>query len=203
MPADPTDLFTPADDPRVLELAKEYQAELDGGRRPDRSRFLSRHPDLAAVLGPYLDGLDLLHRGAKALSGTAPPARLDTGLRTDDRLGEFVLVREVGRGGMGVVYEAVQLSLGRRVALKVLPLAAALDPKQLQRFKNEAAAAANLHHTNIVPVHAVGCDRGVHYYAMQFIDGRSLAELVSGGVVSGEWSGPSAPLTAHHSPWHG
>jgi serine/threonine protein kinase len=71
---------------------------------------------------------------------------------------------------MGVVYEAVQISLGRRVALKVLPFAAALDAKQLQRFKNEAQAAAHLHHTNIVPVISVGCERGVHYYAMQYIE---------------------------------
>ena len=82
---------------------------------------------------------------------------------------------------MGVVYEAVQMSLGRHVALKVLPFAAALDPRQLQRFKNEAQAAAHLHHTNIVPVHGVGCDRGVHYYAMQLIEGQvNLANLIDG-----------------------
>jgi serine/threonine protein kinase/Tfp pilus assembly protein PilF len=79
---------------------------------------------------------------------------------------------------MGVVYEALQLSLGRRVALKVLPFAAALDARQLQRFKNEAQAAAHLHHPHIVPVYGVGCDRGVHYYAMQFVDGRTLAEVI-------------------------
>ena len=78
---------------------------------------------------------------------------------------------------MGVVYEAQQLSLGRRVALKVLPFAATLDPKQLQRFKNEAQAAGQLHHTNIVPVHYVGCERGAHFYAMQYIDGQSLAQI--------------------------
>src|SRR4029077_5754044 len=85
----------------------------------------------------------------------------------------------IGRGGMGVVYEAQQLSLDRRVALKVLPTAAALDSKQLQRFQLEAQAAACLHHTNIVPVHAVGCERGVPFYAMQYIEGRSLAQLVA------------------------
>src|SRR5205085_12517278 len=94
-------------------------------------------------------------------------------------LGDFRIVREIGRGGMGVVYEAVQMSLGRRVALKVLPFAAALDAKQLQRFQNEAQAAAQLHHTNIVPVYAVGCERGVHYYAMQLIDGQSLAQVIA------------------------
>jgi hypothetical protein len=87
-------------------------------------------------------------------------------------------LREIGRGGMGIVYEAEQLSLNRRVALKVLPFAAGLDPKQLHRFKNEAQTAALLHHSNIVPVYAVGCDGGVHYFAMQFIEGRSLAAVI-------------------------
>ena len=103
------------------------------------------------------------HRGSEP-----PPAQL----------GDFRILREVGRGGMGVVYEAEQISLGRRVALKVLPFAAALDARHLQRFKNEAQAAAHLHHSNIVPVFAVGCDRGVHYYAMQFIDGQTLADVI-------------------------
>jgi tetratricopeptide (TPR) repeat protein len=80
---------------------------------------------------------------------------------------------------MGIVYEAEQVSLGRRVALKVLPLAATLGGTQLQRFQNEARAAAGLHHTNIVPVYYVGCERGVHFYAMQFIDGLSLAAVLA------------------------
>src|SRR4029077_4187902 len=96
-----------------------------------------------------------------------------------DPLGDFRIVRELARGGMGIVYEAVQLSLGRRGALKVLPFAATLDARQLQRFKSEAQAAALLHHTNIVPVFAVGCERGVHFYAMQLIEGQSLAALIS------------------------
>jgi hypothetical protein len=79
---------------------------------------------------------------------------------------------------MGVVYEAEQLSLRRRVALKVLPFAATMDPRQLQRFKNEALAAASLEHPHIVPVHGVGCERGVHYFAMKFIEGRTLAALI-------------------------
>src|SRR5262249_45055456 len=95
------------------------------------------------------------------------------------RLGDFRIVREIGRGGMGIVYEAEQMSLKRRVALKVLPFAGALDAKQLQRFKNESQAAAQLHHTNIVPVYSVGCERGVHYYAMQYIEGSNLADLIA------------------------
>ena len=96
------------------------------------------------------------------------------------RLGDFEILRELGRGGMGVVYEARQASLNRKVALKVLSTAAGLTtPKAVQRFQREAEAAAKLHHTNIVPVHAVGCERGVHFYAMQFIEAPTLAELIA------------------------
>src|SRR5262249_26892162 len=100
-------------------------------------------------------------------------------------LGDFKILREVGRGGMGVVYEAEQISLNRRVALKGLPLAATLDPRQLERFRHEARAAGLLHHAHIVPVYGVGCERGIHYYAMQLIDGCSVAAVI------GEWRGPS------------
>ncbi|MCP4890341.1 MAG: protein kinase [Planctomycetaceae bacterium] len=93
-------------------------------------------------------------------------------------IGDFRVLRQLGRGGMGVVYEAEQLSLDRHVALKVLPFAAVLDDRQLTRFKTEAQAAARLHHPNIVPVHSVGCERGVHFYAMQYINGQSLAAAI-------------------------
>ena len=86
---------------------------------------------------------------------------------------------------MGVVYEAVQRSLNRRVALKVLPFAAAMDPTQLRRFQTEALAAAQLHHTHIVPVYSVGCERGVHYYAMQFIEGQTLAQAIAERTADG------------------
>ena len=92
--------------------------------------------------------------------------------------GDFEIEEEIGRGGMGIVYRARQLSLKRTVALKVLPLAATLDPRRLQRFHNEAQAAASLHHTNIVPVYFVGSERGVHFYAMQLIDGQTLAAVI-------------------------
>src|SRR5262249_5052796 len=86
---------------------------------------------------------------------------------------------EVGRGGMGVVYEAVQQSLGRHVALKVLPAHSLLDPKKLARFKREAQAAASLHHTNIVPIFGVGEQDGLHHYVMQFIEGQGLDRVLA------------------------
>jgi serine/threonine protein kinase len=165
------------DDPRLVRAAQEYLAALESGRRPTRSEFVARYPDLAEQLAPYLDALDMVHASGPSVPRPLAKPAAEQPLPVE-ALGDFHIVREIGRGGMGVVYEAVQLSLGRRVALKVLPFAAALDNKQLQRFRNEAQAAAQLHHTNIVPVYAVGCERGTHYYAMQLIEGQNLADLI-------------------------
>lgn len=93
-------------------------------------------------------------------------------------LGDFKIKHEIGRGGMGIVYEAEQTSIGRKVALKVLPFAAVLDQKQIARFNNEAQAAGQLNHPHIVPVYSVGCERGVHYYSMQFIEGQPLDRAI-------------------------
>src|SRR6266478_8700091 len=101
------------------------------------------------------------------------PAALST-IPAPRRLGDYQIVREIGRGGMGVVYEAVQMSLGRHVALKVLPVGAARDAKLLARFRRESQAAAQLHHSNIVPVFEVGQHGDVYFYAMQYIQGQPL-----------------------------
>jgi eukaryotic-like serine/threonine-protein kinase len=196
------DLPPTDDDPRLLRVVQEYLGELEAGRRPDRRALAARFPDLAEAMAPYLDALDMVHGAAPLLhassrDGAGSPTAGE--LQTAEPLGDFRIVREIGRGGMGVVYEAVQRSLGRRVALKVLPFAAALDAKQLQRFKNEAQAAAQLHHTNIVPVYAVGAERGVHFYAMQLIEGQNLAALIEDlrreapGGTGGEPTGPYLP----------
>jgi serine/threonine protein kinase/Flp pilus assembly protein TadD len=166
-----------AQDARVTLAVEEYLALWDAGRRPDRQEFLARHPDIALALAECLDGLDFIRSAAPGLRESPRLSAADA-IQPEGPLGDFRIVREVGRGGMGVVYEAVQISLGRRVALKVLPFASTLDPRQLQRFKNEAQAAAHLHHQSIVPVYATGCERGVHYYAMQFIEGRTLAAII-------------------------
>jgi tetratricopeptide (TPR) repeat protein len=174
----------------VGTILDEYLRALEDGTAPDRESLFARHPEVAAELAAALRGLDLVRGAVPSLAG-ANAADADVG-RT---LGEYKLLREIGRGGMAVVYEAEQVSLGRRVAVKVLPFAAVLDPKQLQRFKNEALAAAHLHHPHIVPVHAVGCDRGVHYYAMQFVEGQSLA-LVVREMKQGGGEGPKTPISS-------
>jgi WD40 repeat protein/serine/threonine protein kinase len=159
---------------RIGRIADEFTQRLNRGEQPSVEEYAARFPDLAPLLREILPALNLIrlsHVSSAAGTGIEAPELAAP-------LGDYRILREVGRGGMGVVYEAEQLSLGRRVALKVLPFAAALDAKRLQRFKNEAQAAAHLHHQNIVPVYCVGCERGVYYYAMQYIDGESLAAVI-------------------------
>ena len=158
----------------VAQLADEFGNRLERGEQPAIDEYAQRHPQHAGVIRNVLTALQFMRLSAADRSGMAATDDYHVGL-----LGDFRIIREVGRGGMGVVYEAEQVSLNRRVALKVLPFAATLDPRQLQRFKNEAQAAAQLHHTNMVPVHYVGCERGTHFYAMQFIDGVTLAAAIA------------------------
>jgi serine/threonine-protein kinase len=168
------------EDKTLFDLLDEIAKKVQAGEAVDVAAYLELHPGQADRLRQLLPAVEVLaDLGRSAGPGEAsfPPAGPDLGSE-QGRLGDFHIIREVGRGGMGIVYEAEQISLSRRVALKVLPFAAALDPKQLQRFKNEAQAAAHLQHQNIVPVYYVGCERGVYFYAMQFIDGHTLAALI-------------------------
>jgi serine/threonine protein kinase len=157
----------------VAQVADEFLARRKRGEEPDVEEYAARYPHFATEVREVLNSLRVL--GLSAAAGAAPAGGEPAG----GILGDFRLIRELGRGGMGIVYEAEQVSLGRRVALKVLPFAATMDPRQLQRFKNEAQAAAHLHHTNIVPVFFVGSERGVHFYAMQLIVGQTLAQVIA------------------------
>src|SRR5262245_2513128 len=169
-------------DPRMQELVEDFAARWQAGDRIAVDAFAAEHPEQAEQLRVILPAVAVLAElgSVAARSGlSVPPTAGADAEPTPGILGDFQILREVGRGGMGVVYEATQISLNRRVALKVLPFAATLDAKRLQRFKNEAQAAAQLHHTNIVPVFGVGCERGVNYYAMQFIEGETLARVIA------------------------
>ena len=168
-----------ADDPRLAQAMEEYLAELETGIRPNRQRLLARYPDIAEELEACLEGLDFVHCVAPQLKDAEQgPSSTPGRIRPLATVGDFRIVREIGRGGMGVVYEAEQLSLGRSVALKVLPFAAMLDERQLKRFQNEARAMASLDHSHIVSVYGFGVDRCVYYYAMQLIDGHSLDHVL-------------------------
>ena len=167
---------------RLTTLLDGYLRRLEEGLPPPREDILAANPDLAGPLQTYFQSLDELHDIAAGFQCPAREATADDAPTTDEQrtLGDFRLLREIGRGGMGVVYEARQISLGRRVAIKVLPFAAVLDSRQIARFKHEAQAAAQLEHPNIVSVFAIGVERGVHYYAMQFIDGQPLDRALAG-----------------------
>jgi WD40 repeat protein/serine/threonine protein kinase len=167
------------DDPVLLQWVEVVKSRLEAGEPIELEDYFRQDPARAERLHRLLPAMGMMADLARAPDPGPSPSFGPGSEPVPGTLGDFRIVRELGRGGMGVVYEAEQLSLGRRVALKVLPLAAALDSKQLQRFQLEAHAAACLHHTNIVPVHAVGSERGVPFYAMQYIEGRSLAQLIA------------------------
>jgi tetratricopeptide (TPR) repeat protein len=158
---------------RVGELAEAFLERHRRGERPAVEEYARAHPELAGEirrLFPALVMMEALGPAASDPTGSSGAARG----AAPERLGDYRILREVGRGGMGVVYEAEQESLGRRVALKVLAAQGVHHPKQLLRFHREARAAARLHHTNIVPVFGVGESEGLHYYVMQFIPGLGL-----------------------------
>jgi len=160
----------------IGEVADDFLQRLSRGEQPQIEEYAQRHPEIADKLRRLLPTLKMM--GTIPLDSDVLKGHEEMETAAGRTLGDFRIIREIGRGGMGIVYEAEQLSLGRRVALKVLPFAALLDHRQLQRFKNEAQAAAKLHHTNIVPVFSVGCERGVHFYAMQYVEGHTLTEVI-------------------------
>jgi WD40 repeat protein/Flp pilus assembly protein TadD len=160
----------------VEVLADEFLARQRRGERPALGDYVARYPELAEEiheLFPVL--LDMEDARVEAVEPTGPAAEPEGPF--PERLGDYRLLREIGRGGMGIVYEAEQESLGRRVALKVLARAA-LTPQQVRRFEREARSAGKLHHTNIVPVFGVGREGSTHYYVMQYIPGQPLDEVL-------------------------
>lgn len=180
-------------------VAEEFAERCRGGEQPSLSEYLTRYPQWADELRELLPAAAMMEelrrhkRGARALAGS----------ESIERLGDYRIVREIGRGGMGIVYEAVQESLGRHVALKVLPRHSLLDPKKLTRFQREAQAAAALHHSNIVPVFGVGEHEGLHYYVMQLIPGQGLHEVLARLRQGQSWSAivPRPEGQTPEAPW--
>ncbi len=166
----------------VEQLAEEFVERYRRGERPPLSEYAARYPELAAEirdLFPALVMMEQIAPDSEAGSLAAFPVSVrGRPVEHPERIGDYRILREIGRGGMGVVYEAEQVSLGRHVALKVLPPQFLLDERQQKRFEREAKAAARLHHTNIVPVFGIGEENGLHYYVMQFIAGLGLDEVL-------------------------
>ena len=173
----------------VEVLAEEFIAQFRAGERPEIDDFVRRHPELAKDVRAtfpsllFMEGLAIDQNIDTTLPARNAPGAWD---RMPARLGDYRIVCEVGRGGMGVVYEAEQVSLGRSVALKLLPPTVPRDCTRKQRFVREARAAARLHHTNIVPIFGVGAEDGLNYFVMQLIRGVSLDQALSSMTLESE-----------------
>ncbi|MDX1963623.1 MAG: protein kinase [Pirellulales bacterium] len=170
-------------------LAEEFAARCRRGESPTLREYAERYPELASELAEMLPAVALLERCklSDVVTGDAAPPR---------QIGDYRLIREIGRGGMGVVYEALQESLGRRVAIKILPAHFLQNSARVARFQREARAAARLHHTNIVPIFGVGSEQELHYYVMQLIPGQGLDRcILARRQKSGKINEKSAPAT--------
>ena len=170
-------------DQSPAEWVAEMTDRISAGESLDLDALALEFPDGVERVRRIIPAMAVMARlGAPSgadVGETSGNSSLVAGVKPGGFLGDFRMVRVIGRGGMGVVYDAVQASLNRRVALKILPVGSAGDSRKLKRFKIEAQAAACLHHPHIVPVYLVGSDGEAHYYAMQFIEGRTLAELLT------------------------
>src|SRR5262245_19829920 len=163
----------------VERLAEEFLERHRRGEQPSVTEYAQRHPELADEIRDVFPALLVLEEvGPQQKEGVDVVNNGGAEGEPLKRLGDYRIVREVGRGGMGIVYEALHETLGRHVALKVLPFRPSLDPLCLSRFRREARAAARLHHTNIVPVFDVDTCQGIHDYAMQFIRGQGLDQVL-------------------------
>ena len=163
------------------EVVEDYLNRIDAGEQPEVEDYAAAHPEIALLIQQTFPALRLVNQSVAGSPSTKmdQPTKIDRpDFSRSEQLGDFRLLREIGSGGMGFVYEAEQLSMGRTVALKILPMVSTLQPKAIERFRNEVRAAAMLEHPNIVSVYSVGEERGVHYYAMQLIRGQSLAEVI-------------------------
>lgn len=164
----------------VLEMAEEFLARYRAGERPSLREYILRRPEYEAMIRELFPAMAMMENIAISDESLAGPtaASSNRGSHLPESIGEYRILREIGHGGMGIVYEAEQVSLGRHVALKVLLHQAINDDRQRHRFEREAKAAAKLHHTNIVPVFGVGDHQGMPYYVMQYIKGQGLDAVV-------------------------
>ncbi len=145
---------------------------------------MGRRPDLESSIRKLFPTVAFLEKGRVARTRSGSGLTPGEGVRSPEvplrQIGENRILRELGRGGMGIVYEAEQESLGRRVAVKILPGHAASDEKNRRRFVREAKAVARLQHPNIVPIYSVGEDAGIPYYVMALVEGTSMDRLLAG-----------------------
>jgi eukaryotic-like serine/threonine-protein kinase len=173
-------------DENKLNLLEAYLARLQAGEKPDRDAIVREHPELASALD-CLEALDQLapspQKGATRTGADADTAPTMEWRDLPRDFGPYVLMREIGRGGMGVVYEARQKGLDRSVAVKMILAGHLASPELVRRFQAEAKAAARMRHSNIVHIHDVGQLNGQDFFAMEYIEGQSLDQRIRQGAI--------------------
>lgn len=179
-------------DQRLEQVLAQYLRSIEQGEPLDRQQLLEQHPDLVDDLKSFFRNRDAMQRLAEPVQEQAPTIGLDRqdAEASTDRVhyfGDYELVEEIARGGMGVVYRARQVSLNRPVALKMILSGELASTDDIRRFRLEAEAAANLDHPHIVPIYEIGDHNGQHYFSMKLIEGRSLRDEM--GSFSGNVRG--------------
>ncbi|MCL4204332.1 MAG: protein kinase [Pirellulaceae bacterium] len=162
----------------IEQVAEEYLERRRHGEKPSVDEYARRYPELADEIRELFPTLAMLEDCASAGGKPTGSPPGDDWRLLSEPIGEYRIIREIGRGGMGVVYEAEHQTLRRRVALKLLPRDAAAHPSSLARFLREARAAGRMHHSNIVSVFEVGVHHDRHFYAMQYIHGQNLDAVI-------------------------
>ncbi len=174
-------MLSPDQQQELLDnVVEDFTMRLRNGERPAIAEYTDKYPSISEDIEELLTSVAMIEelKTQQQPSQTTLKREMKEILKLD-RIGDYRIIRELGRGGMGIVFEAVHESLGRRVAIKVMPNRTFDDQKYLERFRREAQAAASLHHTNIVSVFGIGQTGEHHYYVMEFVDGEPLSGILS------------------------
>jgi len=201
MANEPINARQSADDPEILEkIVDDFTKRIRAGEHPAIAEYQEKFPELKDEVEDLLASVAMIEQLKPSSTTPTRDRRSLDEVSSLKKIGDYKIVGELGRGGMGIVFEAIHESLGRRVAIKVMPTPLLNKAKYIERFGREAQAAARLHHTNIVSVFGVGEGDGYYYYIMDYVDGQTLRDIVDG--LSPDKSGVKSASTKDKGSTH-